>query len=170
MLARVRVPAVVDPDPEQVPDLLRLFERPLVLWPHADVYGAPADKKPWGLRLPQPERLLVDVYFAATRLGLSYPRNDLFAVSARFLAECDLNVASALAYAQRRGIADEYAAYLCSLPRLPSDVAEAVVVITERHRTRSYRRGRFGSPGKPHPFKASGRDWHASRRTGGRIT
>lgn len=133
--------AVVDPDPEQVPDLLRLFERPLVLWPHGDMYGAPAGRSPSGLRLPQPERLLVDVYFAATRLGLPYPSNDLATVSARFLAEADLNVASALAYAQRRGIADEYAAYLRVLPRLPGDVAEAVAVIAERHRARARRGG-----------------------------
>jgi len=168
VLTRVRVPAVVDPDPEQVPDLLRLFERPLVLWPHADMYGAPAGKTPWSLRLPQPERLLVDVYFAATRLGLPYPRNDLTVVSARIIAECDLNVASALAYAQRRGIADEYAACLRALPRLPGDVAEAVAVITDRHRERPHRRGRSGSPDTPRPPRASGRG-HAGKRTSKRA-
>jgi hypothetical protein len=146
VLARIHVPAVVAPDPEQVADLLRLFERPLVLWPHGDMYGAPAGKTPWGLRLPQPERLLVDVYFAATRLGLPYPANDLIAVSARLLAEGDLNVASALAYAQRRGIADEYAAYLRTLPQLPPDVAEAVALVTNRHRARRHQPGCCSAP------------------------
>ncbi|MGI8424400.1 MAG: DUF6577 family protein [Chloroflexota bacterium] len=177
VLARVRLQAVVDPDPEQVPDLLRLFERPLVLWPHGDMHGAPAGKTPWGLRLPQPERLLVDVYFAATRLGLPYPSNDLAAASARLLAEGDLNVASALAYAQRRGIADEYAAYLRALPRLPRDVAEAVTVVTDRHRNRGSRDARprrsrrAASPGQPAAPEESRRgrrtkSAHTAKRTG----
>lgn len=168
VLARVRVPAVVDPDPERVPDLLRLFEWPLVLWPHADLYGAPAGKSPsgqWGLRLPQPERLLVDVYFAATRHGLPYPSNDLATVSARFLTERDLNVASALAYAQRRGIADEYARYLRSLPRLPPDVAAAVAVVADRHRLR----GRAGATGTPRSPTDRWRDRHASGHAGSRA-
>jgi hypothetical protein len=149
VLARVNVRAVVDPPPEQVADLLRLFERPVVLWPHGDVYGAPPNSGSTGstskaatagVRLPQPERLMVDLYFATTRRGVPYPQNDLATASARFIAERDLNVASMLAYANRRGIARELAAYLLGLQRLPSDVAQAVAAVVERHEARRRRK------------------------------
>jgi hypothetical protein len=150
VLTRVNVRAMIDPPPEQVADLLRLFERPVVLWPHGDVYGAPLNTGSTegaggpataGLRFPQPERLVVDLYFAVTRRGLPYPRNDLATVYARFVAERDLNVASMLAYAKRRGIARELGAYLQGLERLPPDVARAVSAVVERNEAR--RRGRL---------------------------
>jgi hypothetical protein len=129
VLARDRIRVVVDPEPSSVADLPRLFDHPVLLWPHADLYGAPPRT---GVRLPQPERLLVDLYFAVTRRGLPYPQNDLSVVIARVIAERDLKVASILAYAARRGIADEVTTYLRSLPRLPADVAEAIGLVAAR--------------------------------------
>jgi hypothetical protein len=133
ILARERLRAVVNPPANEVVDLLRLFDRPLILWPHGDMYAAPP--RP-GLRLPQPERLVVDFYFAVTRRGLPYPRNDLDLVLARFVSERDLNVASILAYSGRRRLTDEMASYLRSLRRLPADVAEAVDLVANRERRR----------------------------------
>ena len=78
--------------------------------------------------------------WAAMWAATSCPtRGTTWPVSARFFAEGDLNVASALAHAQRRGIADEYAANLRSLPRLPRDAAEPEAVATDRHRARQLR-------------------------------
>lgn len=131
LLSRARLQAVVDPDPEAVPDLLRLFDRPCILWPHGDLYGAPP--RP-GLRLPRPERLLVDLYFAVTRRGLPYPENDLALVVSRFVVERDLNVATILAYASRRKIGREMTDYLQQLPRVPPDVAHAIVLVAGRSR------------------------------------
>ena len=133
VLARDRLRAVINPPSTEMLDLLRLFERPLILWPHGDMYAAP--QRP-GLRVPQPERLAVDLYFAVTRRGLPYPRNDLDLVLGRFIAERDLNIASILAYSKRRNISFEMASYLRSLRRLPSDVAEAVALVTSRDQER----------------------------------
>ncbi len=130
ILARDRLRAVINPPSTEMLDLLRLFERPLILWPHGDMYAAP--QRP-GLRLPQPERLVVDVYFAVTRRGLPYPRNDLDLVLARFIAERDLNIASVLAYSKRRNINIEMTSYLRSLRRFPSDVVQAVDLVTSRY-------------------------------------
>jgi hypothetical protein len=129
ILARDRLRAVINPPSTEMLDLLRLFERPLILWPHGDMYAAPHRL---GLRLPEPERLVVDIYFAVTRRGLPYPRNDLDLVIARFVAERDLNIASILAYSKRRRIDSEMASYLRSLNRLPPDVTQAIALVTSR--------------------------------------
>lgn len=128
-LSRNAVRAVINPSPEGVADLLRLFERPVILWPHGDSYAA--EKRP-GVRRPTPERLVVDLYFAATRRGVPYPANDLALVVSRIVSEGDLNVATTIVYARRRAIAGEWAAYLGKLPRVPPDVAGAIEAVVER--------------------------------------
>ncbi|MBI4494627.1 MAG: hypothetical protein HY690_17760 [Chloroflexi bacterium] len=129
VLARDRLRAVVAPAPKAVPDLLRLFDRPLVLWPHTETY---ATERRRCLLVPEPERLVVDLYFAVTRRGVPYPENDLAVVLARLVAERDLNIGIILAYARRRRIGSEIASYLRSLDRLPPDVAAAVKVVAGR--------------------------------------
>ena len=86
MARRRGIPAREETWTDQI-DRLRLFERPVILWPHGDTYTAEEHK---GIRRREPERLVVDFYFAVTRRGLPYPRNDLAVVVARFLAEYDV--------------------------------------------------------------------------------
>lgn len=130
LLARDHLRAVVDPSPETVPDLLRLFQRPLLLLPNGESYGA---SKREGLRVPSPERLTVDFYLTVTRRRLPYPHGDMAKIIAALVAERDLNVASILAYARRRRVGKEFGLFLRSLDGFPPDVAEAVSVVVARH-------------------------------------
>ncbi len=138
VLARDRLRAVVDPPPADVPDLLRLFDRPLVLFPNGETYGADSRE---GVRLPSPERLVVDFYLAVTRRGIPYPKGDVAKVITALVARRDLNVGSMLAYASRRRAAEDLALYLRALDGFPPDVARAVRLVTERRASRGPRLG-----------------------------
>src|SRR5438105_4750335 len=109
VLARYGSRALVNPSPEDVPAALRLFERPLIVWPHSEIRFT---TKRGSLLLPTSERLLVDFYFSVTRRGLPYPETELASITMRFLSEHDVNLRSLASYAGRRSIRKEYSLFL----------------------------------------------------------
>ncbi len=82
--------------------------------------------------LPEPERLLVDVYFAITRKSLSFSPYELGAILGDALRSGDIDIPRMLTYASRRGIGAEWTIILYEAQKQTGAPIEDLIKKVER--------------------------------------
>lgn len=109
VLLSANEPALLDPPRDALDQLLALSKEPLVVRRRAETM---ATVEVEGVRTATLEKLLVDLYFESSREGLLLDPGEFGRMLRSALTHYNVNFVLLLAYAERRGIRDDWQALL----------------------------------------------------------
>ncbi len=108
--------SLVEPSKRRMSDIFSLLEEPVIVFPivfqRKDAYATFTQNN---LRFPQPEKMIVDLYFYITRLDFPYPPDEYGRVLYYILKNKNLNFDRLKRYASRRGLNEEFANLLSKM-------------------------------------------------------
>lgn len=95
----------VEPSKKRMSDIFDLLEEPVVIFQRKDSYATFTQNN---IRFPQPEKIIIDLYFYITRLGFPYPPDEYGRVLYYILKNKNLNFDRLKRYASRRGLNEKF--------------------------------------------------------------
>lgn len=97
--------SLVEPSKKRMSDIFYLLEEPVVIFQRKDSYATFTQNN---IRFPQPEKMIIDLYFYITRLDFPYPPDEYGRVLYYILKNKNLNFDRLKRYASRRGLNEEF--------------------------------------------------------------
>ncbi len=137
ILLENNIRSLLEPSRGELSEVFTLLEEPLVIFQRKEAYATAMQNR---VRIPLPERMIVDLYFYITRLGFPYPPDEFGRILYNILKTETMNIDMLRKYASRRGLREEISGLLSrmkdrypelEIPELEEETPEIEAIIQE---------------------------------------